>query len=302
MKYLVIGATGTMGKLVVNELGKSSRNVVVCMSRDEQKIAAMPKRSNVRYMIGDIRDKDRVVSIVREGFDSIINLSALKCVDIVEANPIEAVKTNVIGSQNLIEAAEASGFPKLIFTSSDKAVYPINAYGQSKAMAECLYRQYRGPCTVFRYGNILGSRGSVLHTFVNQLIKKQPITITGLYMTRFWIKSDDICRILVNEMDNLVLENKLKIVFSKALKIYDVAVAVTEALGLKHNPRKVEIVGFRPGEKLHETLVGSFEKYEAINFSKPREKDYTSQNVDQYQKYEFMEMIEPIVAEILGEK
>jgi UDP-glucose 4-epimerase len=140
-----------MGKLVVDALQDDPENEIVGMSRDEQKIARMPKHHNVSYTIGDLRDKNRLQTIMAQGFDSVINLAALKCVDILEANPMEAIKTNVIGSQNLVEVAEANGCPKIVFTSTDKAVYPINAYGQSKALAEGVYKQYRGPCSVFRF-------------------------------------------------------------------------------------------------------------------------------------------------------
>jgi len=302
VKYLIIGATGTMGKLVVDALRKDPENQILGMSRDEQKIGKMPKHDNVSYTIGDLRDKSRVMSVMSEGFDSVINLAALKCVDILEANPFEAVKTNVLGSQNLVQAAEANGCPKIVFTSTDKAVYPINAYGQSKAMAECIYKQYRGPCSVFRYGNILGSRGSVLHTFVNQILEKKPLTITGIYMTRFWITSDLVCKTLVEDARDFSLRNDLKIIFSKTYRIYDVAMAVSEVMARKHDPRNFEIVGFRPGEKLHETLVKNSEKYVSVNANHSAEKDFTSQDYQRYLKHEFNELIDPIIAEILGEK
>jgi UDP-glucose 4-epimerase len=302
MKYLIIGATGTMGKLVVDALRQDPENHILGMSRDEQKIGRMPKYNNVSYTIGDLRDKARVMAVMSQGFDSVINLAALKCVDILEANPMEAVKTNVLGSQNLVEAAEVNGCPKIVFTSTDKAVYPINAYGQSKAMAECIYRQYRGPCSVFRYGNILGSRGSVLHTFVDQILKKKPLTITGLYMTRFWITSDQVCKTLVKDASDLQLVNALKIIFSKTYRIYDVALAVSEIMGRKYDPRNYEIVGFRPGEKLHETLVKNSDDYIAVNADHDAEKDFTSQDYDRYEQHEFIDLIDPIVAEILGEK
>lgn len=301
MKFLIIGATGTMGKLVVNALRQDSENHIVGMSRDEQKIGKMPKYDNVRYTIGDIRDKNRLMTVLREGFDSVLNLAALKCVDIIEANPLEAIKTNVMGSQNLVEACEANGCPKIVFTSTDKAVYPINAYGQSKALAESIYRQYRGACSVYRYGNILGSRGSVLHTFVNQIQSKNPLSITGLYMTRFWITSDKVCEALVSDLKDLHPVNSLKVIFSKTMRIFDVAMAVAKVMGKSTEPKDYEIVGFRPGEKLFETLAASHDKYIPIGRTKIAEKDYTSHGYDRYDMHEFMEMIDPIVADILGE-
>ena len=308
MRYLIIGATGTMGKLVVEALAKDPENYILGMSRDEQKIIKMPKVMNVNYTIGDIRDKSRVQSVMADDYDVVINLSALKCVDIIESNPFEAVKTNIIGSQNLIEAAEMKvNRPKIIFTSTDKAAYPINAYGQSKAIAESLYRQYRGPCTVFRYGNILGSRGSVLHKFVKQILDSEPVSITGLYMSRFWIRDDNVCRILANEATDLTYNNHLKIIFSKTMKIYDVAMAVSKVMGRKYDPRHYNLIGFRPGEKLHETLVANFEDYmpvlaDGLNVLISKNKDHTSQEFQSYEPHEFMELIDPIVARILGEK
>jgi UDP-glucose 4-epimerase len=308
MNYLVIGASGTMGKLVVHELAKFSENIVG-MSRDEQKIARMPRYSNVTYRVGDIRDKDRLFQIMHRGFDVVINLAALKCVDILEANPWEAIQTNVIGSQNLIDVAEMTGRPKIIFTSTDKAVYPINIYGKTKATAEYLYQQYRGPCTVFRYGNILGSRGSVLQKFVHQLNNKLALTITSTEMTRFWVRSTDICRAIIDEARCLVRTNKLKIVYSKSMKMLEVADAVSRCMG-KGSLSDYEVIGFRPGEKLHECLSNYTDKnVSPVLIGHTLSPSYFtgidtgfdchSNEYTRYTSDEFMEIIEPIISEIL---
>ncbi|MDC1299994.1 polysaccharide biosynthesis protein [bacterium] len=314
MNYLVIGASGTMGKLVVHELAKFNENRIVGMSRDEQKIARMPRYPNVTYRVGDIRDKDRLFQIMVRGFmgrsfDVVINLAALKCVDILEANPWEAIQTNVVGSQNLIDVAVMTARPKIIFTSTDKAVYPINIYGTTKATAEYLYRQYDGPCTVFRYGNILGSRGSVLHKFVEQLNNNLPLTITSTEMTRFWVRSTDICQEIIKEAGCLERANKLKIVYSKSMKMLEVANAVSKCLG-KGSLSDFEVIGFRPGEKLHECLSnytdenvspvlighslypGSFTGFDT-GF------DCHSNEYTRYTSDEFTDLIEPIISEIL---
>jgi FlaA1/EpsC-like NDP-sugar epimerase len=138
--------------------------------------------------------------------------------------------------------------------------------------------------------------------FVDQIKNKRPITITGIYMTRFWIKSDAVCKELVKDAGDMYPSNTLRIIFSKTMRIYDVAMAVSKVMRHGHDPRNYKVVGFRPGEKRHETLASVFDKYTPINHDNPGIKDHTSQDYERYTDSEFADMIDPIVAQIMGEK
>ncbi len=290
MNVLVIGGTGTMGRLVIDRLLEKG-HAVTCFSRDEQKQRSLPNDPNMTGVVGDIRDFEAVSMVMESQFDAVLNLAALKCVDTVEANPLESVKTNVLGVQNVIRACQNSSLPKLFFTSSDKACYPINVYGQCKAIGEKLVNNYTGSSTVFRYGNILGSRGSVLSTFLNSLWKGGIANITDVNMTRFWVTSDEIADTIANQIDANTSDTSLSIKLSKTMRVVDVAKAVAEVIGLQGKIRYNEI-GMRPGEKIHETLVT---KYDGLNGN---ENDIDSFSHERYELDEFKEIIRPIVARL----
>ena len=280
-----------MGRLVISRLLEVGHQVT-CFSRDEQKQRTMHKNVNLHCIIGDIRDYDSVLDVMENNYHAVLNLAALKCVDTVEANPLESVKTNVLGVQNVIRACEKTSLPKIYFTSTDKACYPINVYGQCKAISERLVNQYRGDSEVFRYGNILGSRGSVLSSFVQTILTKGEVNLTDPEMTRFWVLSHDVADKISESIENNRSENNLSVRLSKTMRVMDVAGVVGDILG--HEKINYKLIGIRPGEKIHETLITSHDKVDGDWF----DKDVDSFTYDRYSKSEFREMITPLVLRI----
>ena len=253
MSNLIIGGTGTLGTEVAKQLLARKERVTI-FSRDElkQKItkAALHNDPRVTFVLGDVRDYQRVRGEVKY-HDNIYLFAALKHVDWCEYFPQEAVKTNVLGTMNVVNAIKECGRTKrLTFSSTDKAVMPINAYGHSKALAEGIVGEagVNGDCVVriARYGNVLGSRGSVVDMFAKSLRLHESIKVTDVEMTRFWIKIEDAARFVIDS------EPGLNIPDIKASKVTDLARAIAAMLQIEDYG--LDIVGLRPGEKLHESL------------------------------------------------
>ena len=256
---LITGGSGSFGnkfvEIMVNEL--HPRKLIV-FSRDEMKQDQMRKKfpdtgdSPLRYFIGDVRDKDRLYRAL-DGVDIVVHAAALKQVVACEYNPIEAVKTNVYGAENLIDAAIDRGVEKVLALSTDKAVNPINLYGATKLCAERLFVQanaYSGSHPTrfgcVRYGNVIGSRGSVIPLFIEQR-KTGRITITDPEMTRFWITLEQGVRFVIDSIQRMgggeVMVPKLP-----TMNIVDLADAIAPDC-------EAETIGIRPGEKIHEQLI-----------------------------------------------
>lgn len=266
---LITGGTGSFGQAFTKYLFKNhSLKTVRIFSRDELKQSEMAHNLNnyrkLRFLIGDIRDKDRLERAM-EDVDLVVHTAALKQVPSCEYNPIEAIKTNIIGSQNVIEAALDEGVEKVILISSDKAVEPLNLYGATKLCAEKLFIQsnsYTGKkrtkFSVARYGNVLGSRGSVLPLFKLQA-QKNEFTITHKNMTRFWItlsKAAEFVALCISRMQGgEVFVPKLK-----SLKIIDLARSLNKKAQMK-------IIGLRPGEKINEVLITENESLRTTEYS-----------------------------------
>ena len=217
--------------------------------------------SVLRYFIGDVRDADRLRRAMH-GVDIVVNAAAMKQVTASEYNPIEAVKTNVFGAQNVIDAAIDSGVEKVMSISTDKAVNPINLYGATKLCAEKLFVQGNGysgldgtkfSCT--RYGNVLGSRGSVVPVFVNQR-SKGTVTVTDERMTRFWLTLDQGVRFVIRQIDQMI-GGEVFVPKIPSMRIMDLVEAVAPGC-------EIVFVGIRAGEKLHEILVSSDEARLAV--------------------------------------
>lgn len=254
---LITGGTGTFGKAFTKLLLENSKaRRVIILSRDELKqsqlIEEYKKYSDrVRFFLGDVRDKDRLMRAFK-GVDIIAHAAALKHVPLLEYNPFEAVKTNILGTQNLIDAAIDCEVERVLFISTDKAVNPINLYGATKLAAEKLViaaNSYGAGKTIFsvlRYGNVLGSRGSLLDNLEKQK-KSGTIKLTDERMTRFWIKIEDAVKFAAHSMTNMH-GGEIFIPRLPSMKIK----TLLEALSDGH---KIEVVGIRPGEKLHETLI-----------------------------------------------
>ena len=198
-KLMITGGTGSFGNAVLRRFLRSDVEEIRIFSRDEKKQDDMRKKYNdtkLKFYLGDVRDYQSVVSAVR-GVDYIFHAAALKQVPSCEFYPLEAVKTNVFGTENVLEAAYQSGVRKVVCLSTDKAVYPINAMGTSKAMMEKVIVAKARTLSdqmdicVTRYGNVMASRGSVIPLFIDQLKSKRPISVTDPHMTRFMMTLDD---------------------------------------------------------------------------------------------------------------
>jgi UDP-N-acetylglucosamine 4,6-dehydratase len=265
---LITGGTGSFGqKFIETIFARAQPREVVVFSRDEFKQSEMAKKFPtsqypVRYFLGDIRDKERLQRAFTN-IDYVVHAAALKQVPALEANPFEAVKTNVLGAQNIVEAAMACNVRKVIALSTDKAVSPINLYGATKLAMEKIvvaanaYVRYRDIsfCAV-RYGNVVGSRGSVIPFFCELLrsgIRELPITDER--MTRFWITLEQGVELVMRAMEE-GLGGELFIPKIPSMKVVDLVAALPGKCTTK-------VVGIRPGEKLHESLIGEDESKSA---------------------------------------
>jgi len=253
---LLTGGTGSFGKHFCKVmLEKYHPKVIRIYSRDELKQHEMRQKFGddvIRYFIGDVRDADRLKRAM-EGIDIVIHAAALKQVPSCEYNPFEAVKTNVYGAQNVIDAAIDTGVKKVVALSTDKAVNPVNLYGATKLCSDKIFIQgnaYSGPrgthFSCVRYGNVIGSRGSVIPLFREQK-KTGKITITDKRMTRFWLTLDQAVELVVNALCHMQ-GGEIFVPKIPSMKIMDLAKAVAPEC-------KMKVIGIRPGEKLHEALI-----------------------------------------------
>ena len=264
-KILITGGTGSLGQALTARLLKENVDTIRIFSRNEHKQISMESKfhdNRLRFFIGDIRDYDRLTRAF-EDIDIVFHAAALKHVPIVEYNPFEAIKTNVIGSQNIIDACLHENIEKAICVGTDKAVSPLNTYGATKLLMEKLFvtasnylnkKRHKTKFIALRYGNVLGSSGSVVPLFINQIKNKQGITITDDRMTRF--------SITMNEALDFILESTLvgkgSEIFVPKLRAYSI-MDVKNALFEIMEKVDEKVVGIRPGEKLHEVLINQDE-------------------------------------------
>lgn len=257
---LITGGTGTFGNAVLRRFLKTDIKEIRIFSRDEKKQDEMRnvlKSPKVKFYLGNVRDYDSILPPMR-GVDLIFNAAALKQVPSCEFFPLEAVRTNSLGAENVMNAALECGVKNMIVLSTDKAVYPINAMGMSKALMEKMMvakaRIYGDSSTLFcgtRYGNVMGSRGSAIPLFISQIFAREPITITDPNMTRFMMTIDDALDLVVYAFEN---GNPGDIFVQKA----PAATIGTLANALKklfNADSEIRIIGTRHGEKLYETLL-----------------------------------------------
>lgn len=260
---LITGGTGSFGKMFVEiALKKYKPKKVIIFSRDEFKQHEMAKvfpeaKYNIRYFLGDVRDAERLTRAF-ENVDYVIHAAALKQVPALEYNPTEAVKTNITGANNIVNAALSSNVKKVIALSTDKAVNPVNLYGATKLVAEKIfvdanaYGGNRVKFSVVRYGNVVASRGSVIEYFVN--LKKEGVKefpITDLKMTRFWMTLQQSVDLVMKALDEAE-GGEIFVPRIPSMKITDLARAIDPGC-------KFKAVGIRPGEKLHESLISEDE-------------------------------------------
>lgn len=274
MNVLITGGTGSVGKVLTNLLTRRPEvKKIMIYSRDEHKQERMERdfryndnHAKLRFFIGDIRDKTRLATAMREA-THVIHTAALKIVPAMEYNPMEAVKTNILGTQNILETAGESGSVRnLITLSTDKAVHPLNLYGASKLVAEKLTISANSVYpsanfNVVRYGNVALSNGSVIPLFHNWCCNKEPLQITNMDMTRFWITLNDAAEFVIKKLFYpypIILRGAIYIPNMPAYHMEDL-VNIFSTEGVKN-----KIIGIRPGEKIHEQIITHSETSRAI--------------------------------------
>jgi len=285
----ITGGTGSFGKNFTKFLlNHTNVKKIIVFSRDENKQFHMQKEiqdKRLRFFIGDVRDLPRLQRAL-SGVDIVVHAAALKHVPALEYNPYEAVKTNILGSQNVIEAAIDRKISKILLISTDKAAQPVNLYGSTKLCAEKLfinanvYAPSKSLFSAVRYGNVIGSRGSIVETLKNKNTKK--VQITDKKMTRFWItltQAFNLVLFALKEMQG----GEIFIPKAPSMKLIDVFDALAPQ-------SEKEIIGIRPGEKLHEILLTEQEALHSLELDKyyvilPEYSFYSGHNIDKYKKY-----------------
>ncbi len=262
--FLITGGTGSFGNTMLERLLKTKVSRIVCFSRDESKQYVMQQSiadSRVNFIIGDIRNFDSVKRAM-DGIDYLFHAAALKHVPASESFPLEFTRTNILGSHNVMKAASESRVKKAIFLSTDKAVSPINAMGMTKALMEKIVRSAENTgatvSCVTRYGNVIGSRGSVIPQFISDMKAGNPIRVTNLSMTRFMMSLQESVDLVMHALSE-GQSGDLFVQKSPATKVQNIIESLTSMLSID-SPKILEI-GVRPGEKIHETLLSAEEMY-----------------------------------------
>ncbi len=270
---LITGGTGSFGKKCIEIILRDYKPArLIVFSRDElkqfemQQVFSTEKYPCMRYFIGDVRDKDRLYRAFK-GVDFVIHAAALKQVPAAEYNPTECIRTNIQGAENIINAAADCGVKKVVALSTDKAVAPVNLYGATKLCSDKLFvaaNQYLGGndtvYSVVRYGNVMGSRGSVIPFFIQKREEGGSLPITDMRMTRFWITLEESVHMVLSAF-KLAGGGEIFVPKIPSMKIPDLAEAIAPGMPT------VE-VGIRPGEKLHETMITSEDSRHTIDIGK----------------------------------
>ncbi len=303
---LITGGTGSFGNKVAEFLEKQNPAKIIIYSRDEKKQYEMQlEKPDYHYIIGDIRDKERLSKSMK-GIDYVFHAAALKHVPACENSPYEAVKTNIIGSHNLCETAVDNNVDTVVALSTDKAVKPVNAMGISKSMMEKIVcsRNQQKIDTKFacvRYGNVMGSRGSVIPLFKKLIKQNKPLTITVPEMTRFMMTLDDSVELVLHALTK-AKGGEIFVKKAPATTVLNLAKAMLKKYG-DGDLERIDIIGIRPGEKINEVLVNEYEIKRAVetehffeiipeyveteqNNNYPYGYEYTSANTTQLTKYE----------------
>jgi FlaA1/EpsC-like NDP-sugar epimerase len=278
---LIIGGTGTIGRGLAKKLLPQKPNVIRIFSRDEYKQFIMEKEldhiSEFRYLIGDVRDYERVERAMND-IDVVFNLAAMKHVPSCEYNPTEAIKTNIQGMENVIKAAVYNNVDSVLFTSSDKAINPTNTYGATKLLAEKLVQaanfskgKVRTRLVAVRFGNVMGSRGSVIPLFKKQILEKHHITVTDSNMTRFMMTLSQAVSLIIDaaEKSHGGEAFVLKMPVIKLLDLVQVVIEETcKKFDIDLNSIKIENIGLRAGERRFEELMTHEESENAYDLGK----------------------------------
>jgi len=264
---LLTGGTGSFGNAFIERVLSTTPDATIRVySRDELKQSELRTKfgdGQIRYLIGDVRDRSRM-SRAAQGADIVVHAAAMKQVPACEYNPFEAVRTNVLGAQHVVDAAIDARVPKVIALSTDKAVNPVNLYGATKLCAEKIFVQGNAYAALsktrlacVRYGNVVGSRGSVVPLFRKQVAEDGRLTITDERMTRFWITLPQAVDLVLYALEHMT-GGEVFIPKIPSMKVTDLADAMAPGL-----PR--EIIGIRPGEKLHELMITADESRHTID-------------------------------------
>ena len=260
---LISGGTGSFGNAVLNKFLKSDIGEIRIFSRDEKKqddLRRKHQNAKLKFHLGDVRDKNSIRSAMK-GVDFVFHAAALKQVPSCEFYPMEAVKTNIIGTNNVIDVAVENNVKKVICLSTDKAVYPINAMGVSKAMMEKVFvakSRTSGKTKIIgtRYGNVMASRGSVIPLFYNQLINNKPLTITNPNMTRFMMTLDNAVDLVLYAFEN----GKNGDIFVQKAPSSTIEQLANVLIKIYKSKSIIKNIGIRHGEKMHETLLSKEER------------------------------------------
>jgi len=299
-KVLITGGTGSLGSALTKKILESNVDTIRIFSRDEWKQTQMESDftdDRLRFLIGDVRDHDRL-SRALEDIDIVIHAAALKQVPVAEYNPFEAVKTNVNGSQNLIDACLENDVQIALAVGTDKAVSPLNTYGATKLLMERLFvsaNYYKGfhktKFLCVRYGNVLGSRGSLVPKLTQQIKNGKKITITNPNMTRFNIIMAQALQLIIRTLEN----GSGGEIFVPKLKAYKVGDMKNAILELMNSSAETEEISIRPGEKLHESLINSdeirktFETNDDYIILEKQDKIFQSSKQNSYEKTKLQE-------------
>ena len=277
-RILITGVCGTVGKELLRQLVRLKPVEIIGLDNNESELFFLSEeyraQSYIHFYLGDMRDRDKLMRKMRN-IDIVLHSAALKHVILCEQSPRDAVQTNILGTQNVIDAATANNVERVLFTSSDKAVNPTNVMGTSKLMGERLmtaanaYRRGNGPIFAStRFGNVLGSRGSVIPIFKRQIAQGGPVTLTDPRMTRFIMTLEEAVRLV---MESVFLAHGGEVFVTKmpVLRIEDLAHVMIQELAPRHgfNPEKikVQVIGSKPGEKLYEELMNDEETRRTID-------------------------------------
>jgi FlaA1/EpsC-like NDP-sugar epimerase len=271
-RILITGVCGTVGRELLQQLRQQTEVEIIGFDNNESELfflrEELREENHIHLFLGDLRDRDRITRLM-QGIDIVFHAAALKHVILCEMSPTDAVQTNILGVQNIIEAANVNQVERVLFTSSDKAVNPTNVMGTSKLMGERLMtaanaqRRGKGPIfTSTRFGNVLGSRGSVIPLFKRQIIQGGPVTITDKAMTRFIMTLQEAVHLV---MDSMFLAKGGEVFVTKmpVVQIIDLAEVMIQELAPRHGldpaELQIEIIGSKPGEKLYEELINDEE-------------------------------------------
>jgi FlaA1/EpsC-like NDP-sugar epimerase len=297
-RFVITGGTGTLGGALIEKLlsdGKKQEQLYV-FSRDENKQVAMAaKYPNINYVVGDVSERDSIYHLLRRGVGTVFHCAALKHVDKGEDN-VRAIKlVNLEGTINVVDGCVLFKVPNMVFFSTDKAVLPINAYGYSKALAEKYLQNvlrdsiqdgsYCSNLSIYRWGNVLGSRGSVIEKWVNLISEGKPIFLTDLRMTRFWISIEDAVDYVYRTFRSTGVDVRV----CPEIKAYPMTMMLSVLEEIMGKKGEKFVTKPRPGEKIHECLFTSHEHC------------ITSDKSKQYTREEMIEKLRPIVSTILSQ-